>query len=627
MATMMLLLSCAAISRAVGRSLRSAAIVGVDVQDQNLQLLLSLTSNCRADPISCGNAADTMANFSDNMTNNVLKGINETQQKFDGFVKDFDSCNLASQESYVSSFDDKVAQHKTCRDSQVAAAKLVTLCEKNVAGAKTNKVSQCESPILTTPIADLDDICKPSAQQPLGEWLESMETQFKSKRIAWQAQQTLCVDAGLAAGNATEECSLIKGNSSAQETSCDEELSAIESFSCARATGSASRCSAYETCYAGVLTKYNTAVAALDRSIEQWKQTWTAGKKMQCTASAISANNVVDAKKMKECNSPNLTDTSFINVRIPPEPVKQVCAKPEIYPGSKMYRSKVYDGLPADVEVRLPTLCLSWKGGCAAYSTFEESAVFLKQNGKYCSVSAEGEMLCGGDKGTFAFKHTDDSHCTGKATLMSLSSGQPVLCRFGRKAPAPKVACDSALSNPPAELLISKNPLATSRSGEVSFEFTPGPIPKRIEVLANSLRVSDLGMFAVFPPATPYGVSVQQATSQFTIPSGWTVVSETDSDFARVRSEVAMGYPWSTSMLAVRRSDGRFRGLKSKGYSGGEQNPMGWIQSPQPSVTRLTSTSGRVLLRRLGQPSADDFNPPPLTFEVEYSNQLSSALP
>jgi len=160
-------------------------------------------------------------------------------------------------------------------------------------------------------------------------------------------------------------------------------------------------------------------------------------------------------------------------VTVPAMPQKQTCSEPEIYPGSKLFRSKVYDSMPEDVEVRLPTLCLSWKGVCAAYSTFEGSAVFLKTDeGKFCHV-VSGTMLCDGTKGVFAFGHQEGvAPCTGSAELSSVDSNVHQACHFDQSMPAPHVSCGSAVSGgPPAEIVISANPLPTGRSGKVGFEF------------------------------------------------------------------------------------------------------------------------------------------------------------
>jgi len=343
MLALLLLLAGKEILRVAGRSLRSSSSeqMGAVVQGRDLQGLLLHISDCRVDPASCGDAADHMANYSANMTKSVNEDLNETRTKFDNLIVEAEACKMDSGGDHAASFNTKVATYAACREKQVAAAKLETLCDTNVGGSQTSKDLQCESTILTKPISEVQDICKPSPQQPLGEWIKSMAVQFKTQSEAFQKQQKLCKDAQWKLGNETDECAVHKGNSTEQIKACDAELGEIETFSCNWATGFTSRCSAYKSCYAGVLARYTKMKTDLGKNIEQWTQTWTAAKKMECTASAISSSDVVNATKMKECNSANLTNASFIKVTVPAMPQKQTCSEPEIYPGSKLFRSKV----------------------------------------------------------------------------------------------------------------------------------------------------------------------------------------------------------------------------------------------------------------------------------------------
>jgi len=483
---MVLLLAFKDTFEVAGRSLRSrsSGMTGAVVQGRDLDMLLHHISDCRTDPASCGDAADNMANYSANMTNRVLEDINETKNDFDKLVAEAEACDMDSTGDHAVSFNTKVDTYMTCREKQSAAAKLATLCDANAGNLQSTKDLVCKSTILTTPISDVQDICKPSPHQPLGEWLESMAVQFDTKTKNFQKQQGLCNDAQLALENVTEECNTLRNNSTAQENSCDGVLRELETFSCNWASGFTTRCSAYNLCYAGVLARYTKQNSELAKEIEQWTQTWTAAKKMECTSSAISSSDVVNATKMKECNSANFTNTSFIKVKVPAMPPKQTCSEPDVYPGSKLFRSKVYGRLPADITVRLPTLCLSWKGACATYSTFAGSAVFLKNHdGKFCHINNK-QMYCdGSSKGLFAFEHKEGkTSCTGSAELTSVHSDQLLKCRFDHSAPAPQyMACGpAATGDPPAEIVIATNPLPSGRSGNVRFEFkgkTGQPVP------------------------------------------------------------------------------------------------------------------------------------------------------
>jgi len=197
-----------------------------------------------------------MAKYSDNMTNTVLKDINETKQDFINLSIEFEACKMASPEDHTTSFNVKAAALTACREKQASAGKLATLCKDNVAGSQTIKNSQCTSTVLTQPISELEAICKPSAQQPLGEWLTGMKAQFDAKVGAFEKQEGLCKSAQWVLGNATDDCEVVTQNSTTQNNSCDTDLNDIESFSCNWAKGFTSRCSTYDLCYAGVLARY-----------------------------------------------------------------------------------------------------------------------------------------------------------------------------------------------------------------------------------------------------------------------------------------------------------------------------------------------------------------------------------
>jgi len=84
MLAFLLLLASKQILEVASRSLRSSSSKKItsSVQGGDIQRLLHHIADCRTDPASCGDAADTMAKYSDNIANTVLKDINETQQDF-----------------------------------------------------------------------------------------------------------------------------------------------------------------------------------------------------------------------------------------------------------------------------------------------------------------------------------------------------------------------------------------------------------------------------------------------------------------------------------------------------------------------------------------------------------------
>jgi len=306
---------------------------------------------------------DSMANQSSEMEEQVKIDLNSTEEEFDNIMVEFGRCanTSAGIEGYRSSFDSKVEEHSSCRTQQASAVGLADICTRLQTATDLNKASKCNSNVLTQPIADVQVICKPSPQQQLGPYLDSMRQSFATKHAAWQAQDEACTEAGRAYDNQTAECNSLTASSSALTTQCDELLGTLESFSCSWATGMKGKCSEYESCYSAAETRYNKAVSTAQASLAKMRHSWEAAGKMRCMAEAISTSGSVDAAKMKTCDSSNLTDTSHINVTIAEAPAKRSCPEPVIYPGSSAYEAKVYDSLQeASVKklVRAPTPCL-----------------------------------------------------------------------------------------------------------------------------------------------------------------------------------------------------------------------------------------------------------------------------
>jgi len=164
-------------------------------------------------------------------------------------------------------------------------------------------------------------------------------------------------------------------------------------------------------------------------------------------------------------------------LQVPKAPQKEMCLDPTLYPGSKTYRKMVYHHLPKGLKVELPYPCLDWKGGCAAKSTFDGGAVFLKRHGKSCGLNALGQMSCTGAlPGEFKFVK-QRANCT-RAKLVALHTESSPhgerSCRFAPslESPAMKVACkkDKSLK---AEVELSYNPDSVGRTGTVTLKFAP----------------------------------------------------------------------------------------------------------------------------------------------------------
>jgi hypothetical protein len=301
--------------------------------------------------------------------------------------------------------------------------------------------------------------------------------------------------------------------------------------------------------------------------------------------------------------------------------------------------------------------------------------VFLKEGGKYCGVSAKGEMQCsnGGPKGIFAFKHPANS-CTGTAKLLSLPSGQPAACRFAADAPAPQVACAIIVGGPPAEIVISNNPIATSRSGEVAFEFrSVENVGVTSRAPSNSFTV---GTQSILLQCNTGGIRALTSRRWGQVNRGRDAAKENrDLEFKLRCSDLAGSgtltrYSWSgwgaldfttfvcpqnkilSSIESRYKETGRMRKTYQRQYkytcndlpkgvimSVGAYG--GWLHGSNPWGERtldcgesgfivgvkgmLNSEAGPDAAYVCGTVSVS--KPPPLTFEVEYSHELLTALP
>ena len=73
------------------------------------------------------------------------------------------------------------------------------------------------------------------------------------------------------------------------EERCGSKLDSLGCFSCSWATGYATRCSSYDTCYASVLTKHSDTVREANASVVRWRKSCLVAARMECMAKAIKA--------------------------------------------------------------------------------------------------------------------------------------------------------------------------------------------------------------------------------------------------------------------------------------------------------------------------------------------------
>ena len=66
-----------------------------------------------------------------------------------------------------------------------------------------------------------------------------------------------------------------------REERCGSKLDSLGSFSCSWATGYATRCSSYDTCYASVLTRHSDTVREANASVLRWRKSWLVVARME----------------------------------------------------------------------------------------------------------------------------------------------------------------------------------------------------------------------------------------------------------------------------------------------------------------------------------------------------------
>ena len=67
-----------------------------------------------------------------------------------------------------------------------------------------------------------------------------------------------------------------------REEWCGSKLDSLGCFSCSWATGYATRCSSYDTCYALFLTKHSDTVREANASVVRWRKSCLVAARMEC---------------------------------------------------------------------------------------------------------------------------------------------------------------------------------------------------------------------------------------------------------------------------------------------------------------------------------------------------------
>jgi len=473
------LLGSIVLPRAASLPLRSRAAEAAPLplyartpQILDVQLMLDRMSHCRADAGTCPNR--TAINHTDlaiKAINNTMNSVNKAQRELDIIMFDLAKCH-PDKSGFLKSFDDRVTSHKNCRIRQISARNLHESCVSLRKTQESLADSTCTSGILGENARDLQVLCKPAAGMPVGPWLQAMMATFNTKYAEWKAAQDVCTHVTNQFQSTAKRCVGLATDLESQTRSCNANLASLESFACSHAEEHALKCRGYHRCYTTALAKYEAKVAALPGEIKRWRQAVVDAEQVKCNSNAVDSSGNIDAAKLEVCRNASLVDTSRVSVTIAKAPAKQSCSDPRIFPGSSLYRTRLYSSLPAGIKIREPVLCLGWKGGCAAHSTFDQFNVFLKYNGQYCDVQTTGGVVCNGKQGTFRFQQESTLQCgKGKVKLVTEPSGQA--CRYDPLAGLPSLSCGahSVAGTPDFSATLSSNELASDRKGRVILAF------------------------------------------------------------------------------------------------------------------------------------------------------------
>jgi len=352
------------------------------------------------DPDSCAGGVDQMLETARTIKKEVQEELNATRTRLNIIVSDFLGCNtLVSQvTSYTSSFKKQAESHLKCRQKQEVASTASRMCKEFLSAVEANRTLLCKRQSLTQSPNDLVPLCTPTLGEPVGMWLEDMMETFSTRHIQWKKDHEACQKAEEVVRPQVLKCDGLQRDLNLREKRCGSKLDSLESFSCSWATGFATRCSSYDTCYASVLTRHSDSVREANASVVRWRKSWLAAARMECMAKAIGPSGSVDQDKMHACNAANITNMSFIKIVVEQPPSKAVCPTPKIYPGSTSYNEEVYGKLPSGLTVRDPTSCpwskdkMVLKGaGCCRFTNWKASRMGMLTPDKCVSTCLANE--------------------------------------------------------------------------------------------------------------------------------------------------------------------------------------------------------------------------------------------
>jgi hypothetical protein len=446
-----------------------------DDQDQPVLPVNFDLSNCMADPKTCGSTVDSMSKLSSKIIAKTAFDHNQTLQSVAQAMQSFTTCltnhtSRAYMRAFRKSFGGANKKHRKCRRSEARAKRSVGRCNRALKWAKRTYAVTCGSATLKQqPSGKVCAAKGPWSLRSLKQFNGNMVRNFAKRSRVYAKAKARCIASKKHYQKQAAICRRKIAFAAKRKAKCDGLLGGLEQFTCAWAQKTSDRCKAYDSCWDNARAVLKKLRATIPAAIKVRKAQYKSGMTMKCMGAAVASGGAVDAKKMNACKYQGIK-TSIFNVRVPRIPRKKSCTAPQTYGGSPAYKRKVYRRLP--VKVRLPALCLAWKGGCAARSTFAGAIVALKRNGKYCGLGRGGAMLCNGlvPKQRFQFQsHT--SKCDG-AKLVPYPARRKQ-CRFAPSLGAPYVACTRRSNGAKAWATLPSNPLAVTRTGKVTLKFTP----------------------------------------------------------------------------------------------------------------------------------------------------------
>jgi len=440
-------------SHAVARALRSGIAVldaaGRARQPSTLNFDIDL-AGCDANPSACASLVGEMQNLTSTSLKESMDVLNMTKKDIDLFMQ---NCTYQSVSSAVSQLANK---HTECRRQEHIDQNAKSICEQSLETAKDAKNTECEHTILKKRRPDTS-ICKANEVQgrkSIATYVEGVMKKLRSDLDDYTNQSAKCQTQKDNLSARQRDFTDKKDGHTEQKQKCDNLLKTLQEDSCNFATESADRWTAYVRCRARQKKEIPALKSKIETAVEAVKEQYKAAKAMGCMSKAIDSSGSVSVAKVKECKAEAI-DTKHINVTSPVLPAEVTFQRPTVFPGSLDFQELVGGSLPKGWQV---TPCLAWRSTCAAKSTFNKSAVYLKSWGFYCTYSetyadqSKGFKCAGrpgAEKVVFSFVHPDKSCTSSIGINVHEKDGKQLACRVKVESFVHLVCSDRALSQSP----------------------------------------------------------------------------------------------------------------------------------------------------------------------------------